>query len=132
MLKSGLFRSGHRMSANKTVIHTKFFNSFMDWSFDTSCICDDTVIRNYIFQIFQIFYIVFYRCTEKDIIAGTVSLILFFQYSVDGVTAECCSQSFFVFCVCQNMIIWMKFADRFCDRSSDKAKPDKTNGFHDV
>ena len=31
-----------------------------------------------------------------------------------------------------NYIIWMKFADRFCDRSSDKAKPDKTNGFHDV
>ena len=86
MLKSGLFRSGHRMSANKTVIHTKFFNSFMDWSFDTSCICDDTVIRNYIFQIFQIFYIVFYRCTEKDIIAGMVSLILFFQYSIDRIT----------------------------------------------
>ena len=34
-----------------------------------------------------------------------------------------------MFCICQNMIVWMKFADRFCDRSSDQAKPDKTNGF---
>ena len=72
----------------------------------------------------------FYRRAEEDIITGTVTVVFRFQNAVDHAVLQCGGKRFLVSGVCKDMIIRMKFPDGFCDRTSDQAKPDKSDGFH--
>ena len=120
------------MSADKAVFHAKLLDCLVDRSLDASGICDDASVLYDILEVFKVFDIIFYRSTEKNIVAAAITVIFLFQYAVNGTAVQCGSQSFLVFCICEDVVIWMKLADRFCNRSSDQAKPDKTDGFHDV
>ena len=120
------------MSTDKAVFHAEFLDCFVDRSFDASCVCNDTSFLDDILEISEIFNIILYRSAEKNIITHGITVIPFFQCGVNSTAVQCGSQSFFVFRICEDVIIRVKLADRFGNRSSDQAEPDKTYGFHDV
>lgn len=71
------------MAADKAVIHFQLFYSFMDRSFYTSGICDDAAVVNDSFQVFQIFYVIFNRGAQKNIVADFITFVFLFQYTVN-------------------------------------------------
>ena len=103
------------MSADKAVFHAKLLDCLVDRSLDASGICDDASVLYDILEVFKVFDIIFYRSTEKNIVAAAITVIFLFQYAVNGTAVQCGSQSFLVFCICEDVVIRMKLADRFCN-----------------
>lgn len=72
------------MTADKAVIHFQLFYSLMDRPFYASGICDDTAVGNDGFQVFQVFNVIFNRGAQKNIVAGFITFVFFFQYPVNN------------------------------------------------
>ena len=109
--ESGLLRTGHWMTSDKTGFHSKTFYFFMDNALDTSDICEDRVRTDIVFEIFKIFYIKFYRSTQENIIAAPETLIMFFAYSIDHIAADCCSKCFPILIISKKSVVFMVFSD---------------------
>ncbi len=61
--KSGLFRAGHRMPADKTAFQAELCDSTVDIAFYAAGICDDCMRRNPVFQLAQVSQVLLYRGT---------------------------------------------------------------------
>ena len=99
------------MSTDKAVFHAEFLDCFVDRSFDASCVCNDTSFLDDILEISEIFNIILYRSAEKNIITHGITVIPFFQCGVNSTAVQCGSQSFFVFRICENVIIRDEITD---------------------
>ena len=66
MGKTGFFRTGHRMTADKTSVKTHFLCGAVDVCLHTSDICQNAVRRDNIFQNAQGRNVGIDRCAEKN------------------------------------------------------------------
>ena len=66
--KTAAFGACHRMTADEASFKSELGYFFVDNAFYTAYICEDTVLSKRIFDLFHVFHIKFYRCTEKKII----------------------------------------------------------------
>jgi hypothetical protein len=103
------------MAADKTGFHAKALNFFMDNALDTSDICDDGVRTDILFKIFQILYIIFYRCTQENIITAFETLVVFFTDGIDHITADCCGKCFPILVIGEDTVIFVVFPDGLGD-----------------
>ena len=120
------------MTTDKIARHAKSSDLTVDFSFYTSYICEDTAWPYGFFQPGETLQIIIYCGAEKDIIAESKTGIPFCAGDIHNAVKDCVLQNLFGPVIGQDLVIRMKFSNRFCNGASDEPQSDKTygGGFH--